>query len=243
MHNDECLVSFNSKRCDYESPQKHLNFVAKYCFNSKRCDYELLAPRGWWWWLFVSIPKGAIMSNPMTVAYYCATYVSIPKGAIMSSTCLARSRHVCYVSIPKGAIMRAKFERQNQLPNKFQFQKVRLWDNLCFLSFRCPMFQFQKVRLWDFFMSSNFIIQYVSIPKGAIMSYHLKPSEYFKNKFQFQKVRLWASWNTTKCVELCVSIPKGAIMSTSVGSLHIGFLVSIPKGAIMSARKTQHAWI
>ena len=142
------LISFNSKRCDYEPlsfrklrsvllvsiPKGAIMsfalkfwFNAELSFNSKRCDYEVPA------FLPHLIIFPCFNSKRCDYEFFrfrvvrLLTNVSIPKGAIMSGKVGWKSYHK-HVSIPKGAIMRKKRGSHLTPSFKFQFQKVRLWE-------------------------------------------------------------------------------------------------------------------
>ena len=179
--------SFNSKRCDYELPKGAGASTRFPCFNSKRCDYERATIEIYVSALFVSIPKGAIMSIRLGQSR-CNLFVSIPKGAIMSHRLVCA---ICaiVVSIPKGAIMSISEWTLKGDGNKFQFQKVRLWVLLL------PTYR---------------ACHHVSIPKGAIMSINIfsevPESECFNSKrcdyeatTDLAKCFNQASFNSKRC--------------------------------------------
>ena len=66
------------------------------------------------------------MSTCVSNRCYNHIFVSIPKGAIMSRAVQARRHAAHHVSIPKGAIMRPVTLDLADMQIGFQFQKVRL---------------------------------------------------------------------------------------------------------------------
>ena len=91
---------------------------------------------------------------------------------------------VILISIPKGAIMSQSRLKRAQLSNKFQFQKVRLWEvfdvtcsyiNFNFNSKRCD---YESVQCQQIFYCIC-----ISIPKGAIMRIQKKDFSTVKRKY------------------------------------------------------------
>ena len=183
--------------------------------------------------------------------------ISIPKGAIMrpwARYCRAIQRSI---SIPKGAIMSCCRLAFCMLQRLFQFQKVRLWANECFIypkqqldfnSKRCDyenkiaittiatmQFQFQKVRLWaSAKFCTNCDAAYFNSKRCDYESPSAIRSTTSISDFNSKRCDYEFTIKLISIINRQISIPKGAIMRLARKTKPMPNTISIPKGAIMS---------